>query len=210
MRVDKLLLLVTFLCSQESGDITYNGKKLNEFRVQRTSAYISQTDNHIAELTVRETFDFAARCQGASEGFAGLLILIKSNFSLDFGIYRKNYCIYPHSELTSLKHAFRILIELMALLNLGFDLREFCFLNCFFNQLINYLYTFSVFLFFASTGHFSLITLLNETMFSVVLSIFTYTGYLEDLTRLEKERNIRPSPEIDAFMKVVTSNFITM
>ncbi|KAJ0020425.1 hypothetical protein Pint_32556 [Pistacia integerrima] len=58
---------------KKSGDITYNGKKLNEFCVQRTSAYISQTDNHIAELTVRETFDFAARCQGASEGFAGYM-----------------------------------------------------------------------------------------------------------------------------------------
>ncbi|XP_010262843.1 PREDICTED: ABC transporter G family member 31-like [Nelumbo nucifera] len=80
----------------KSGNITYNGHMLNEFCVQRTSAYISQTDNHIAELTVRETLDFAARCQGASEGFA---------------------------------------------------------------------------------------------------------GYLEDLVRLEKEKNIRPSPEIDAFMK---------
>ncbi|KAG8488547.1 hypothetical protein CXB51_016283 [Gossypium anomalum] len=55
-----------------SGDITYNGTNLNEFYVRRTSAYISQTDNHLPELTVRETFDFAARCQGASEGMAGL------------------------------------------------------------------------------------------------------------------------------------------
>ncbi|XP_030969146.1 ABC transporter G family member 31-like isoform X2 [Quercus lobata] len=81
---------------KKSGSITYNDHKLDDFYVQRTSAYISQTDNHIAELTVRETLDFAARCQGASEGFA---------------------------------------------------------------------------------------------------------GYMKDLTRLEKERNIRPSPEIDAFMK---------
>ncbi|KAF5739187.1 ABC transporter G family member 31 [Tripterygium wilfordii] len=81
---------------KKSRDITYNGHNLNEFCVQRTSAYISQTDNHIAELTVRETLDFAARCQGASEGFG---------------------------------------------------------------------------------------------------------GYMDDLARLEKERNIRPSPEIDAFMK---------
>ncbi|XVF19871.1 hypothetical protein REPUB_Repub11eG0148300 [Reevesia pubescens] len=51
-----------------SGAITYNGTKLDEFYVKRTSAYISQTDNHIPELTVRETLDFAARCQGASEG----------------------------------------------------------------------------------------------------------------------------------------------
>uniref|UniRef100_A0A803KRJ4 ABC transporter domain-containing protein n=1 Tax=Chenopodium quinoa TaxID=63459 RepID=A0A803KRJ4_CHEQI len=36
-------------------------------------SYIGQTDNHIAELTVRETFDFAARCQGASESFSGYM-----------------------------------------------------------------------------------------------------------------------------------------
>ncbi|KAA8543738.1 hypothetical protein F0562_022085 [Nyssa sinensis] len=56
---------------KKSGNITYNGHKLDDFCVQRTSAYISQTDNHIAELTVRETLDFAARCEGASQGFAG-------------------------------------------------------------------------------------------------------------------------------------------
>ncbi|KAM5583255.1 ABC transporter G family member 31-like [Rosa sericea] len=58
---------------KKSGSITYNGHKLDEFCVQRTAAYISQTDNHIAELTVRETLDFAARCQGASEGFAAYM-----------------------------------------------------------------------------------------------------------------------------------------
>ncbi|CAI9106961.1 OLC1v1006213C1 [Oldenlandia corymbosa var. corymbosa] len=58
---------------KKSGTISYNGHELDEFVVQRTSAYISQTDNHIAELTVRETLDFAARCQGASEGFAGYM-----------------------------------------------------------------------------------------------------------------------------------------
>ncbi|KAK4780230.1 hypothetical protein SAY87_016336 [Trapa incisa] len=54
---------------KKTGTIEYNGTKLDDFCVQRTSAYISQTDNHIGELTVRETFDFAARYQGASEGF---------------------------------------------------------------------------------------------------------------------------------------------
>ncbi|KHN40066.1 ABC transporter G family member 31 [Glycine soja] len=52
-----------------TGSITYNGHELDEFYVRRTSAYISQTDDHIAELTVRETLDFGARCQGA-KGFA--------------------------------------------------------------------------------------------------------------------------------------------
>ncbi|XP_042491605.1 ABC transporter G family member 31-like [Macadamia integrifolia] len=58
---------------KKTGNITYNGHKLDEFCVQRTSAYIGQTDNHIGELTVRETLDFAARCQGAGEDFAGYL-----------------------------------------------------------------------------------------------------------------------------------------
>ncbi|KAH7542899.1 hypothetical protein FEM48_Zijuj02G0124100 [Ziziphus jujuba var. spinosa] len=46
------------------GEISYNGHKLEEFIPQRTSAYISQFDLHIAEMTVRETLDFSARCQG--------------------------------------------------------------------------------------------------------------------------------------------------
>ncbi|KAK0605080.1 hypothetical protein LWI29_022550 [Acer saccharum] len=56
-----------------SGNITYNGHQLDEFHVQRTSAYTSQTDNHIAELTVRETLDFGARFQGSSEVVAGYM-----------------------------------------------------------------------------------------------------------------------------------------
>ncbi|XP_076952064.1 ABC transporter G family member 35-like [Bidens hawaiensis] len=46
------------------GEITYNGHKLNEFVPQRTAAYISQYDVHAGEMTVKETLDFSARCQG--------------------------------------------------------------------------------------------------------------------------------------------------
>jgi len=49
---------------QIKGDIEYNGYKLKEFIPQKTSAYISQQDLHIPEMTVRETIDFSARCQG--------------------------------------------------------------------------------------------------------------------------------------------------
>ncbi|KAK7305391.1 hypothetical protein VNO77_43296 [Canavalia gladiata] len=52
---------------KKSGSITYNGHEQKEFCVQRAAGYTSQTDNHIAELTVRETFDFANRCQGSSD-----------------------------------------------------------------------------------------------------------------------------------------------
>ncbi|XP_062030547.1 pleiotropic drug resistance protein 3-like isoform X1 [Rosa rugosa] len=46
------------------GEITYNGYKMNEFVPQKTSAYISQYDLHISEMTVREALDFSSRCQG--------------------------------------------------------------------------------------------------------------------------------------------------
>ncbi|KAJ9557167.1 hypothetical protein OSB04_011781 [Centaurea solstitialis] len=47
-----------------SGEISYNGYKLEEFVPQKTAAYISQNDLHIPEMTVRETLDFSSRCQG--------------------------------------------------------------------------------------------------------------------------------------------------
>lgn len=56
--------LFYFLFPQCSGEISYNGHRLDEFVPQKTSAYISQYDLHIAEMTVRETVDFSARCQG--------------------------------------------------------------------------------------------------------------------------------------------------
>ncbi|KAL8189296.1 hypothetical protein R6Q57_028862 [Mikania cordata] len=46
------------------GKVTYNGHELHEFVPERTSAYISQYDVHIGEMTVRETLAFSARCQG--------------------------------------------------------------------------------------------------------------------------------------------------
>uniref|UniRef100_A0A9I9D4R9 ABC transporter domain-containing protein n=1 Tax=Cucumis melo TaxID=3656 RepID=A0A9I9D4R9_CUCME len=46
------------------GEVSYNGHKLKEFVPQKTSAYISQNDVHIGIMTVKETLDFSARCQG--------------------------------------------------------------------------------------------------------------------------------------------------
>ncbi|MFS8026468.1 putative ABC-type xenobiotic transporter [Helianthus anomalus] len=46
------------------GDISYNGHNLNEFEPRRTATYISQMDIHAGEMTVKETLDFSARCQG--------------------------------------------------------------------------------------------------------------------------------------------------
>lgn len=45
--------------------VTYNGRTFSEFLPQTASVYIDQEDQHLAELTVRETMDFSALCQGA-------------------------------------------------------------------------------------------------------------------------------------------------
>ncbi|KAL6560638.1 drug-responsive transcription factor pdr3 [Orobanche gracilis] len=47
-----------------TGEVTYNGYKLEEFIPQKTSAYIGQYDLHVPEMTVRETLDFSSHCQG--------------------------------------------------------------------------------------------------------------------------------------------------
>ncbi|KAH9331695.1 hypothetical protein KI387_003803 [Taxus chinensis] len=51
------------------GSVTYKGHSMEEFVPQRTSAYISQHDIHIGEMTVRETLDFSARCQGVGSRY---------------------------------------------------------------------------------------------------------------------------------------------
>lgn len=59
-----LFLIINVKNFQFSGRVTYNGYGMEEFVPQRTSAYISQHDLHIGEMTVRETLAFSARCQG--------------------------------------------------------------------------------------------------------------------------------------------------
>lgn len=59
----KVISISCFLLQVE-GEISYNGHQLGEFVPQNTSAYISQYDLHIPEISVRETIDFSARCQG--------------------------------------------------------------------------------------------------------------------------------------------------
>nr|XP_016502357.1 PREDICTED: pleiotropic drug resistance protein 1-like isoform X2 [Nicotiana tabacum] len=52
-----------------TGKVTYNGHELHEFVPQRTAVYISQHDLHIGEMTVRETLEFSARCQGVGSRY---------------------------------------------------------------------------------------------------------------------------------------------
>ena len=50
-----------------TGDVTFNGKGFDQFRAVHTAAYVDQNDLHQPELTVRETFNFAARVQGVGQ-----------------------------------------------------------------------------------------------------------------------------------------------
>lgn len=65
---------------------------MSEFLPQRTSAYISQVDNHIGELTVRETLDFAAQVQGTGYKYGNFFISI---YFVVLRMYRRsNSCLY--------------------------------------------------------------------------------------------------------------------
>lgn len=64
------------VCVQMSGDVTYNGYTLDEFVPQKTAAYISQNDLHMGEMTVKETLNFSARCQGVGNRYGTLICLV--------------------------------------------------------------------------------------------------------------------------------------
>ncbi|KAM7471717.1 hypothetical protein LguiA_009900 [Lonicera macranthoides] len=51
------------------GRVSYNGHDMHEFVPLRTAAYISQHDLHFAQMTVRETLAFSARCQGVGSRY---------------------------------------------------------------------------------------------------------------------------------------------
>ncbi|XP_042434500.1 ABC transporter G family member 42-like isoform X2 [Zingiber officinale] len=68
-----------------TGEITYNGYRLDEFVPQKTAAYISQDDVHVGEMTVKETLDFSARCQGVGARYDLLLELLRRE--KDAGIF---------------------------------------------------------------------------------------------------------------------------
>ncbi|CAN6441234.1 unnamed protein product [Victoria cruziana] len=72
------------------GEVTYNGHKMKEFVPQKTSAYISQHDVHIGEMTVKETLDFSARCQGVGSRYELLSELARRE---------KQAGIFPEAEV---------------------------------------------------------------------------------------------------------------
>ena len=107
---------------------------MDEFVPQRTSAYISQNDLHIGEMTVRETLAFSARCQGVGAKYGQWDSII-------LGYYNEHV-------------AFPIFLE-------------------------------------------------NRVLF-FKLVCYEYAEILAELSRREKEANIKPDPDVDIFMKVKT------
>ncbi|KAF3943211.1 hypothetical protein CMV_030208 [Castanea mollissima] len=101
------------------GEITYNGYKLNEFVPKKTSAYISQNDVHVGEMTVKETLDFSARCQGVGTRFELLTELARRE---------KDAGIFPEAEVdlfmkaTSMEGVENSLITDYTLKILGLDI----------------------------------------------------------------------------------------
>ena len=51
---------------RKKGEVRYNGHSRREFNMARAIAMVDQIDQHIANLTVRETLEFAHICQVGS------------------------------------------------------------------------------------------------------------------------------------------------
>ncbi|RZC79069.1 hypothetical protein C5167_003836 [Papaver somniferum] len=73
-----------------SGSVTYNGHTMKEFVPQRTSVYISQHDVHNGDMTVRETLDFSARCQGVG---------YRQDVLTELARREKHHCIKPDPDI---------------------------------------------------------------------------------------------------------------
>ncbi|KAG5540634.1 hypothetical protein RHGRI_020755 [Rhododendron griersonianum] len=96
---------------QVSGNVTYNGCGMNEFVPQRTSAYTSQHDLHIGELTVRETLAFLARCQGVGSRYELSRREKEANImpDPDLDIYMKALSLEGQKANVAISHVLKIL-----------------------------------------------------------------------------------------------------
>ncbi|KAF3943051.1 hypothetical protein CMV_030353, partial [Castanea mollissima] len=72
------------------GQVTYNGHRLDEFVPRKTSAYISQNDVHLGDLTVKETLDYSARFQGVGNRY---------NLLTELSWRQKHEGIFPEAEV---------------------------------------------------------------------------------------------------------------
>ena len=49
--------------------VTYNGTNSMNLCPKRPLHVLSQNDAHVAEMTIKETLDFSARCQGVGSRY---------------------------------------------------------------------------------------------------------------------------------------------
>ncbi|KAA8527706.1 hypothetical protein F0562_035425 [Nyssa sinensis] len=94
------------------GEVSYNGYKLEEFEPQKTSAYISQYDLHIPEMTVRETLDFAACCQGVGS---------RSEIMIEVSRREKQAAIVPDPDIDTYMKVINEHIKESSLAKLNFS-----------------------------------------------------------------------------------------
>ncbi|KAI4344717.1 hypothetical protein L6164_011911 [Bauhinia variegata] len=98
-----------------SGEISYNDHNLDEFVPQKTSAYISQYDLHVPEMTVRETIDFSARCLGVGSRVDLITEVIRREKEAgivpdpDIDMYMKAISIEGQSENLQTDYVLKIL-----------------------------------------------------------------------------------------------------
>ncbi|XP_027085587.2 pleiotropic drug resistance protein 1 [Coffea arabica] len=100
---------------QVSGTVTYNGHTMDEFVPQRSSAYISQHDLHIGELTVRETIAFSARCQGVGPRYELMTEMLRREKEAnikpdpDIDIYMKSLALIGQESHAATDYVLKIL-----------------------------------------------------------------------------------------------------
>lgn len=98
-----------------TGSVTYNGREMDDFVPQRSSAYISQHDLHIGEMTVRETIAFSARCQGVGTRYELLTELLRREKEgnikpdPDLDIYMKSLAIKGQETNVATEYVLKIL-----------------------------------------------------------------------------------------------------
>ncbi|CAN6681111.1 unnamed protein product [Malus baccata var. baccata] len=108
--------------SRFAGNVTYNGHRLKEFVPQRTSAYVSQQDWHAAEMTVRETLEFAGRCQGV--GFKYELARREKRDGIkpdeDLDIFMKSLALGGQETSLTVEYIMKLLLVAMVTMSVFF------------------------------------------------------------------------------------------
>ena len=86
-----------------TGDVKYNGKDKKEFVIQRTAGLVDQYDEHIANLTVHETLDFASACQVGKKKMKIDDMIKVSRLNLSFTAHVRP-CVDLFSLMAAIQH----------------------------------------------------------------------------------------------------------